>query len=116
MIPPIVSERTWYDDLRLTKNMMMQISEIIAAQVVKQIKPADDLISQRQAWKEFGRTWVDNHFERGMIRAHRTSVAANASKRFSRAELLALQQAEHNLRCEITYKPRKRKDNETDNN
>lgn len=52
-----------------------------AAEVIRQLRPADDRISQRQAFRDYGRAFVESH-------ANQLSTYANGNRKmFSRAEL-----------------------------
>ena len=59
-----------------------------AAEVVRRLDPAADLISQRQAFKEFGRSFVMAH--EGDLTVIRKGMADNSRKQYSRAELTQL--------------------------
>lgn len=65
-----------------------QAARMGAAEAVKALAPTSDLISQRQAFKEFGRAFVLAH-EDGLT-VIRKGSAANSPRLFSRAELTQL--------------------------
>lgn len=75
----------------MNKDLLGIISEAArmgAAEVVKTLDPASDLISQREAFKEFGKAFVIAH-EDGLT-VIRKGSAANSPRLFSRAELTQL--------------------------
>lgn len=69
--------------------------DLIAAAVVRQIKPANDLMSQRKAFEEFGEPFIRARMHpKGDLRPIRTGDAPNSPIKFSRTEILALIAAE----------------------
>ncbi|MCD8173777.1 MAG: hypothetical protein LUD76_10055 [Alistipes sp.] len=81
-------------DLLTLKKDVEAISDVVAAAVVKQIKPAADEISTRKAIKEFGKAWLEYHTTRGHVLPFRNGPHKTSPKVYSRRELLALKEAE----------------------
>ena len=75
----------------MNKDLLGIISEAArmgAAEAVKRIDPHSDLISQRQAFKEFGRAFVLANADN--LTTLRKGVADNSPRYYSRAELTQL--------------------------
>lgn len=74
---------------------VMKNAELFAAAIVKQLRPADDLISQRKAFEEYGRDFIKrNTAPKGDIKPIRTGSAANSPLKYSRTEILAALETE----------------------
>ena len=82
------------DTIYELKNEILDLVDIIAEAVVKKLRPAAAEITRRQAWDEFDRTWLEDQISRNRIKGRRTGPPKNAPTMFSRAELLALKEAE----------------------
>lgn len=65
-----------------------QAARMGAAEAVKALAPTSDLISQRQAFKEFGRAFVLANAD--SLTTLRKGVADNSTRYYSRAELTQL--------------------------
>lgn len=76
------------------KNLCMEMSELGVANYVKTMAPKDDLLSQRKAYELFGESRVKRWIDRKVVVPVREGAAANSKKYFSRAELMAANQAE----------------------
>lgn len=83
-------------DLYEYKTMAMDLMTLGAAAYVMQITPAKDLISQREAYREFGEARVKKWS--GMLSKKRTGIAARSKILYSRAELLALDKSEKHIK------------------
>lgn len=69
--------------------------DLMAAAIVRRLRPADDLISQRKAYEEFGRDYIRKRTApRGTLQPQRTGTAPNSPLKYSRTEILALQEVE----------------------
>lgn len=71
-------------------DIITEASKMGAAEMLRRLRPEDDRISQREAWREFGMAFVKAN-------EHRLSVTQgqgrNATKWYSRAELVQAQAA-----------------------
>jgi hypothetical protein len=68
--------------------------KLLSAAIVQQMSPGMDEITQRQAYDEYGRPWVEKNTKRGLLRPRRKGAAKNSPLMYSRTELLALISAE----------------------
>ena len=76
-------------------NEILHLATIVAAAIVRQTHPNDDLISQRQAYEEFGRRWiVKRTAPSGVLKPIRQGGAKNSKLMYSRLEIAALVEAE----------------------
>ncbi len=83
-------------------NEILRSADLLAAAVVKRMRPSDDLLTQRQAFKEFDRGWIKaNTYPRGELRPIRTGTAPNSPLKYSRTEILALQEVERQQLREV---------------
>ena len=81
---------------------VMQYATLFAAAIVKQLRPGDDLISQRQAYEEFGRDFIKrNTAPKGVLMPLRTGTASNSPLKYSRTEILALQETERIMQRDV---------------
>lgn len=81
-------------DLYELKNLCIECAELGAANYAKRVSPAKDLISQRQAYKEFLESRVKRWVNDGLVRCERMGAASRSKILYSRAELLACDTAE----------------------
>lgn len=81
-------------DIFLTKRDLEDFANLVAAAVIKQITPVKDRISTNQAYQEFGRRWIDSRTKAELLHPHRSGKSANSPRHYSRAEIVALQEAE----------------------
>ncbi|MBD5256190.1 MAG: hypothetical protein HDS50_05440 [Bacteroides sp.] len=76
------------------KTLCADMAALGVATFQKDAAPATDLISQREAYRQFQevrvKRWVDN----GLVTPQRNGAAANSKRYYSRAELLAINNAE----------------------
>lgn len=82
------------------KNICMEMASLGAANYVKITKPADDLISQREAYREFQECRVKKWVQKGLITTTRGGASIRSKVLYSRAELMAIEKAEK-LNCII---------------
>lgn len=74
---------------------IMQLATVIAAAIVRQTRAKDDLISQRQAYDEFGRRWIEQRTApQGKLTPVRQGGAKNSKLMYSRFEIASLIEAE----------------------
>jgi hypothetical protein len=85
-------------DLFEIKELMISCSEMGAANMLKTLQPNSDDLTQNQAFEKFGKAWVLNHKKIGLITGKRKGPAKNSPVYFSRAELLAVRNAEKAVR------------------
>lgn len=71
--------------------------KLVAAALVREMHPGHDEISQRQAWKEFGRARIEQWIEQGLIKPRRVGEAKNAKRMYSRLELLTAVDVERKM-------------------
>lgn len=72
----------------------MQMSELGAANYAKRLAPGKDLISQREAYRQFGEARVKDWERRGLINGKiRSGSASNSKILYSIAELLSIETA-----------------------
>ena len=76
------------------KNLCMEMAELGAAQYVKQTKPGEDLVSQREAYRLFQETRVRRWVNNGVVTGTRAGNSCNSKVLYSRAELLAADKSE----------------------
>lgn len=87
------------------QHCIVNMADVIACAIIKRQKPADDLVTKRALYREFGRGWVDNHITpKGKIEGKRFGAATNSPIKYSRTEFVALLEAERQQRAEITGK------------
>ena len=95
-------------ELHELKAMLTECSKNAVVQYLKEQKPKSDELTQRQAYDEFGESWVKKQFEAGMVKRHRRGASLNSTTIYSRAELMAARSAERIVAHGI-YKPRKQR-------
>lgn len=76
------------------KNLCMKFSELGAANFAKRLAPGKDLISQRQAYREFQEHRVKRWVENGLVQGSRMGSTVRSKILYSRAELMAVDTAE----------------------
>ncbi|WP_418991885.1 hypothetical protein [Alistipes sp.] len=87
------------------QHQIVSLADVIACAIVKRQKPADDLVTKRALYREFGRGWVDRHIApAGKIEGKRFGTARNSPIKYSRTEFVALLEAERMQRAEIIGK------------
>ena len=72
----------------------MEMAELGAANYAKILSPAKDLISQRQAYKDFGEARVKRWHNQQVVKVIRNGETSRSKKLYSRAELMAANKAE----------------------
>lgn len=76
------------------KNICMEMAELGAANYVKQTKPGEDLISQREAYRLFQEGRVRRWVSIGLVSCTRGGSSANSKLLYSMAELMSADKSE----------------------
>jgi hypothetical protein len=76
------------------KNLCKDMAALGAANYAKMLYPAKDLISQREAFKQFGEARVKDWKRRDLITGTRNGSGKSSKILYSRAELLAIEKSE----------------------
>ena len=85
-------------ELYQLKNMMMEMSEIGAANYVKSVAPQSDNLSERQAFKKFGEATIKRWVREGSVNFRRMGAGKNSRKNYSYSQLLTVAKAEKLIR------------------
>lgn len=81
-------------ELYEVKNLCLEMAELGAANYVKQTRPGEDLISQREAYRLFQETRVKRWVRIGVVSGSRAGSTSRSKVLYSRAELLAADKSE----------------------
>lgn len=92
-------------DLYELKETFADVARVAVAAFIKEIRPSDDLISQREAYRQFQEVRVRRWRDKGLIRVNRMGPARNSKVQYSRSELLQAEAAD-NLRPIMNRKGR----------
>lgn len=76
------------------KTLCMDMAALGVAAYQKDAAPSTDLISQREAYSQFQEVRVKRWVESGLITPQRNGSAKNSKRYYSRAELMAINNAE----------------------
>ncbi len=76
------------------KTLFADMAALGVATLQKHSEPASDLISQREAYRLFQEVRVKRWVKSGLITPKRNGAALNSKRYYSRAELMALNNAE----------------------
>ena len=76
------------------KTLCANMAALGVATYQKEAAPASDLISQREAYSQFQEVRVKRWVESGLITPQRNGSAKNSKRYYSRAELMAIHNAE----------------------
>lgn len=82
------------NDLHAIKDLMTSCAELGAANLMKTLQPKTDDLTQNEAFSQFGQGWVRNCVKRDLIHGKRKGPAKNSPIYYSKAELLAVRNAE----------------------
>ena len=82
------------NDLYSIKELMTGCAEMGAANLMKSLQPKSDDLTQNEAFDKFGQGWVRGHVKNDLIRGKRKGPAKNSPIYFSKAELMAVRNAE----------------------
>lgn len=81
-------------DLFELKNLCMEMAELGVANYVRTQAPANDLLSQREAYRQFQESRVKEWKSRGLVKPVRIGETSRSKLQYSRAELLAIDKSE----------------------
>lgn len=81
-------------DLYELKQTFVDVARLAVAEYRKEQCPADDLISQREAYERFQEARVKRWRDEGLVTARRMSGAKNSKIQYSRTELMQVDAAE----------------------
>lgn len=76
------------------KETFADVARVAVAEYRKELCPADDMISQNEAFAQFQEVRVRRWRHEGLITARRTGPARNSKIQYSRTELLQVEAAE----------------------
>lgn len=76
------------------KTLCAEIAALGVANYEKMNAPAKDLISQREAYRLFQEVRVKRWLAQGLVSTQRNGAATNSKRYYSRAELMAANNAE----------------------
>lgn len=80
---------------------MMTASDLLAAAIVKRMSPADDEINTRQAYAKYGKGWIDEATDKGLLHPRRKGHAKNSPVMYSKHEIMALIESERHVVAEL---------------
>lgn len=89
------SNHAYHSGIIRTENLCAEMAELGAANYAKRIAPANDLISQREAYREFQECRVKKWVQRGTVSTTRGGASIRSKVLYSRAELLAADKSEN---------------------
>lgn len=70
--------------------IIQEAAKIGATEVMKSLRPAEDLISQSAAYRRFGRRVIERYAREGRLTIIRHGGSANGKKLYSVAEIVSL--------------------------
>jgi len=99
-------------ELHKIQNLLVFAAELGAANYAKTIKPKSDMISQNQAYKDFGETFIKTLIDKKLLDCKRIGIGGKTStKHYSRLEILAAKKSFECLGLVTTKKVKKQKVN-----
>lgn len=60
-----------------------EFARLVALEIRRELKPQDDEITQNEAWRDYGRSWIKKYSDMGML----TSTFHGNKRMYSRAEI-----------------------------
>lgn len=72
-------------------------SSLIATAVAKELYPAKDELTTRQAYATYGKPWIEEQKRRGHLHPRRKGMAKNSPVLYSKHEIEALREAERTM-------------------
>ena len=72
----------------------MTAADLLAAAIVKRMQPSKDEITQREAYRRYGKKWINDATEQNLLHTRRKGDALNSPVMYSLTEILALQESE----------------------
>jgi len=82
------------NDLYSIKELMAEMAELGAANLMKTLEPKSDDLTQNEAFEKFGQGWVRGHVKNDLIRGYRKGPSKNSPIYYSKLELMAVRNAE----------------------
>lgn len=73
---------------------MLSASDILASAIVAKMSPADDEITTRQAYADYGKGWIEKNVVAGHLHRRRKGTAPNSPVMYSKHEIVTLLRAE----------------------
>ena len=80
-------------DITTFKNLIMEMCELGVANHQKNVAPASDLMSEREAFRRFGEVNVKCWIKDSLANFRRNGSASNSKKFYSYSELLAIEKS-----------------------
>jgi hypothetical protein len=78
------------------QNLLVAAS-LIAVAVAKELSPAKDELTARQAYAQYGKPWVEEQKRKGLLTTRRKGTAKNSPVLYSKLEIEALLEAERTM-------------------
>ena len=97
-------DSTTKEDLLRVSNALMTSADLVAAAVMRRMDPPKDSISRHQAELKYGRAWIRERIESGLLIGRRTGDAKNSKIVFSLLEIESLRTAENHISAGIKEK------------
>lgn len=88
---------TIYDQLAKEKASVMEDAIFSAYAIMAMLGMKDDDISEREARETYGRKWLDDRTERGLLHFTRIGPNQRSAKMYSRFEISALKRSEKRI-------------------
>ena len=70
--------------------MLVEAAEAGAARVAALLRPDEDLVSQNEAYRRYGRRTVENWVKRGLLKPRKVGTAVNSRVKYSLSEMHSL--------------------------
>lgn len=81
-------------NVRDIQKVLIESADLVALAVCRRNAPKSDMMTQREMYKHYNRTWLDYHIQRKNIRGIKAGAAKNSAILYSRLEVEALLRAE----------------------
>lgn len=75
------------------KNLCLELAELGASRYAKRVTPGKDLISQREAYRQFGEARIKDWTKRNLISSTRSGSHQKSKKLYSISEILSVETA-----------------------
>lgn len=76
---------------------LLVAARLIAVAVEKERRPASDELTTRKAYAMYGKPWIEEQRQRGLLTTRRKGSAPNSPVLFSKLEIEALLEAERTM-------------------
>ena len=86
----------------------MTAADLLAAAIVKRMQPSKDEITQREAYRRYGKKWINDATEQKLLHTRRKGDALNSPVIYSLTEILALQESEKQMVANVKELIKKR--------